>query len=239
VSVDGTQRLAPGVALVDVPDGSARLLDLDGNFHALSPLGAAMLRLALERGPEEAVRVIAADYAQDEGRVRADLGRFLGSLGRLGLLGRGRRRRVRGALGWLALPAALALAWRWPRRAGALLGLARLSFRLFGWAATLRVWRWYHRGATRPLSPGEASKAARAVDEEVRASAGGHLLAVECKERALAAWALARAAGLPAELVVGVTFFPLAGHCWCELAGEPLGDEPARCALYAPVFRYS
>jgi hypothetical protein len=59
-----------------------------------------------------------------------------------------------------------------------------------------------------------------------------------CKERALCCWALARAAGLAATLVVGLQLFPLAGHCWCEVGSWTLSDDRARCDLYTPVIRY-
>jgi hypothetical protein len=79
----------------------------------------------------------------------------------------------------------------------------------------------------------------RAIDAFSRSMAASHPLPVECKERALATWALARISGVPAELVVGVHPFPLEGHCWCAYDGAVYSDDSERCAQFEPVWRCS
>ena len=51
--------LAPDVALVVAPDGSGRILDLDGNSYAVPAPGGELLQVALERGPAAAVQQVA------------------------------------------------------------------------------------------------------------------------------------------------------------------------------------
>jgi hypothetical protein len=119
-----------------------------------------------------------------------------------------------------------------------LLGLARLSFAAFGWTPTVAVWRNAH--AHFPVRQvGESDpEIIGALDQAVSAAAASHLVAVACKERALCSWALARAAGLHAAIVVGVELFPIVGHCWCEAGAHTLGDDRERCDGFTPVARW-
>jgi Transglutaminase-like superfamily len=77
------------------------------------------------------------------------------------------------------------------------------------------------------------------IDTAVRQAAARHILKVECKERALCCWVLARRAGVPAQLVVGICLFPLEGHCWCECGEWIFSDDRDRCASYHPVITYA
>jgi hypothetical protein len=72
----------------------------------------------------------------------------------------------------------------------------------------------------------------------VRKTAARSLISVECKERALACLALARKNGIPAQLVVGVTHYPLQGHVWVESGGRIISDNPEHCQRFEPVARY-
>jgi hypothetical protein len=119
------------------------------------------------------------------------------------------------------------------------LALARLSFALFGWTRTVAVWQEAHAHfPTRQAGVGDA-ETIRALDRIVRAAVAGHPIAVACKERALCSWSLARAAaGLHAALVVGIDLFPMAGHCWCEVGTQTLGDDRDRCDHFTPVGRW-
>jgi hypothetical protein len=238
--------LAPDVILLPLHDGTARLLDLGGSFYAVPAVGAGMLRDTLDLGTAAAVRRAAEQYDVDVRQVQADLDTFLRRLEKEGLirprLARRGLRRSTTALALLILAPALFFAHRarpGPRaRAAALLTLARLSFRLFGWSRTVAAWQWCHpRGVESPPA-NEWEATVRAIDEAVRQAAAGHALEVECKERSLCCWALARRAGVPAALVVGVALFPLAGHCWCESGPWMLGDDRDRCEAYTPVARY-
>jgi hypothetical protein len=73
----------------------------------------------------------------------------------------------------------------------------------------------------------------------IRQLASGHPLPMACKERALACWLLLRWEGLAARLVVGLEFFPLVGHCWCEVGSLVLSDYPDHCEFYTPVLNYA
>ena len=124
------------------------------------------------------------------------------------------------------------------RRAWIALTLARVSFLVSGWNATVEAWR-RRLPAARGLVADLPEQSARAIDQAVRGAAAHHMMNVDCKERALACFALARMVGLPATLVVGVDFYPLAGHSWCESGPDVIGDEDAHCRRFTPAFRLS
>jgi hypothetical protein len=246
VAHEQAYSLPPDVIFVTVQDGSARLLDMAGRFHAVPAVGALMLQETLARGAEEAANRVAQEYGVEPGQVRHDLDVFLRALEDQGLLRsqrncqRGRRRSL--VLARLFLrPALRFVHWAFRSReskARALLGLARTSFARFGWARTIAVWKEAHARfpSQQPAEPQE--QMVREVDQAVRAAAASHPLQVECKERALCCWALALAAGLEAALVVGINLFPMAGHCWCEVGPWALSDDQDRCADYTPVGRW-
>jgi hypothetical protein len=49
----------------------------------------------------------------------------------------------------------------------------------------------------------------------------------------------ARTAGLPAAVVLGLSFYPLATHTWCLVDDDVvLGDLPDLCDAFQPVARY-
>jgi hypothetical protein len=242
----GRMALAPHVILLEVLDGTSRLLDLSGQFYGMSPISTAMLTATLRDGPHEAVRRIAEEYDTPAERVRADLDRFLRDLKERGLVLPGAQaRRGRSAADLLA-GAALGsgrmirralrpwpTAWAW-----ALLTLLRLCLWGLGWARTVDVVR--ALGDPCPDDPrGEWADDVARVDRLVRRIAAGHILLLECKERALGCWALLRSAGWPAELVVGVDLFPFLGHCWCESGRWTVGDDRERCERFVPVIRYA
>lgn len=239
---DSGYALPSNVILLLVRDGTARLLDLDGYFHAVSATGAEMLRETLQRDSEAAARQVAAEYDVDEHQVRADLDAFLSDLERRQLVRRSRRRPGSTTLVSLLLAPAFRYAHLDARslesRARVLLTLAYLSFRLFGWTRTVAAWQRYHGKVAARDSSQEGEKIARAVDSAVRATAARHVLNVGCKERSLSCWTLARSAGLPVRLVLGVDLFPLASHCWCELGPLVLTDYEDRCERFTPVLRY-
>lgn len=232
--------LARDVALIVAEHGDGCIVDLNGSFYAVSSVGAAMLRDTVESGRAAAITRNAARYAVEETRIATDLDDLLGDMIRRGLLQRGRGRQSPGIRRALAnvIAGMMRLALRFARaeraRAWIALTLARLSFLLLGWNATVGAWR-ARRGGERSASP----DARRAIDAAVRGVAARHMMNVDCKERALACFALARAAGLPATLVVGVDFYPLAGHSWCESGADVLGDEAAHCRRFTPAFRLS
>jgi hypothetical protein len=244
-------RLADDVLLL-VQDESARIADLGrGRFYGLDPLSTRFLTLALEFGPERAAERVAGEHEVPVEGVRADLRDLLTDLTRKGVLAGTGRRRAWGrglllrAARWL-VGGALTVRRLWARpgrqpsrrAVSCLLTLAWLSFRLFGWGPTLRLWARWHRIA--PLAPEQVEEAARAVDEAVRAAASGHLfLPMVCKERALVGWQLLRAIyGAPARLVLGVERHPFRAHAWAECAGRVVTDDAGHCEPFAPIASY-
>lgn len=230
-------RLGRDVVILPVDDGSARLLDLDGSFHALSRSGYELLAAALQEGPAAAADRVAALYGVEAARVRADLDRLLADLGRKGLIREpgepaGTHARIRAARACIRTFARSPLA----RSAGPLLIFARLSFAWFGWSETVAAWAEILPAAPPSATPPDADASER-IDARVR-TLGARLPGIDCKERALAAWILLAREGVPASLVVGVHLYPLTGHCWCEAGGRTLTDDALYCRAYTPVARY-
>jgi hypothetical protein len=237
--------LPPDVIFLVVADGSARLLDMGGSFHAMPAVGARMLRETLAHGAAAAVARIAEDYGVGRQQVESDLTDFLRDLESQGLLhNRDRRRGGSGRVGLARLLLRPAIhgthrCLKSPEaKARILLGLARLSFAAFGWTRTVAVWREAHAHfPARQVGAGDA-ETIKALDGSVRAAAASHPVAVACKERALCVWSLARAIGLHASIVVGVELFPIAGHCWCEVGTHTLSDDREHCDRFTPVARW-
>jgi hypothetical protein len=239
--------LAPHIILLLVHDGTARLLDMDGRFYALTAMGATMLRETLDRGTAAAVQTIAAQYGVAAQQVHRDLETFLRALEAQRLLHRPgshrHQRRGNTTLPFLLLTPLLHVVHSSGRalrtRVWVVLTLARLWFWLFGWARTIAAWQRYH--GTTPAGTPMPEQAAfmRAVDAAIRAVAARHVFGVGCKERSVCCWSLLRAAGVPATVVLGVNLFPLASHCWCEADSRTWSDEQEQCARFTPVARYA
>ena len=234
--------LCEGVVSLEVEDGTLRLLDLGHRFYGLSVVATQMLRATLDAGPDAAAEQLAREYGVPHGRIRSDLTTFLVGLERKRLIRRTSDRRI-------AAQASRSVTWAtvvlllWGVRlipgqrgkAWFLLTFAWLNCRLLGWARTVEAWR---TGCPcRATSATDPEATMRAIDATVRSVAALHPLPTECKERALTTWALARSAGVPVELVVGVHLFPLAGHCWCTYNGAVYSDDSERCAQFKPVWR--
>lgn len=242
----GEYILAPEVILLLVHDGTARLLDMDGRFYAVSAVGCEILEGSLTRGTAVAVSRVAAHYGEDTARVHQDAAAFLDRLEMCRLIRRrtpyGRGRRPSDFAPFLFLAPALRFVEHHVHslsaKAWGLLALARGSFALFGWARTLAAWQRYYNGhPSGELGP-DADTTARIIDDVVRATAAQHVFAIGCKERSLCCWALLRSAGLPGTVVLGVDLFPLASHCWCEYGSVTLSDYEDHCEKFSPVRRY-
>jgi hypothetical protein len=235
--------LPPDVILVTVEDGSARLLDMTGGFHAVPAVGARMLKETLANGAIAAATRIAAHYGVARQQVENDLTVFLSELERQGLLCRERSARGDASgLARLLLRPSLDATHRLLRspeaKARTLLALARLSFALFGWSRTVAAWKDAHTRFPARQAGEQDAGTVEGLDRAVRAAVASHPVSVACKERGLCSWSLARAAGLQASIVVGVFLFPIAGHCWCEVGTRTLGDDPERCDEFTPVARW-
>jgi hypothetical protein len=240
--------LPPDVIFLTVDDGSSRLLNMGGKFHAVSAIGTRMLQETLATGPDAAVMQIAEYYDVDQQQVRGDLRNFLQHLEKQGLLCSPyrplSRRRGSSGLARLVLRPMLYAVHRLrssEAKGRALLALARLSFAVFGWTRTVAVWQEAHAHFPTRQADERDAETVQALDRAVRAAASSHPVAVACKERALCSWSLARAAGLQASVVVGIALSPMAGHCWCEVGTQTLGEEDPEGReyfYYKPVARW-
>jgi hypothetical protein len=240
---DAEYTLAPDVAVILMADGSARLIDMGDRFYSLSPVAALMLHETLHLGTAAAAQRVGVEYSIDLAKAEADLKGFLTTLEQRGILQRrGGDVRPRSSPGaclaaWLLKVVVRLLPWR-RARAVALLSAAKVSCRLFGWARTVAAWQGQFPPAAGPIATDETETSVRAIDEAVCGAAAANPLGVACKERALSCWALARTAGLPAALVIGVDLFPLTGHCWCEVGPWVLSDHSENVTPYIPALRY-
>ena len=246
-------RLAPEVLLVMVEDGSARIVDLDGAVAALDATATTMMKAALRFGEAGAVAELTGAFGVEPRRITTDLHAVLGDLAARGMIrsdacglprrARRSRRRVASALSALAVRRAGAGGTR-EIQAWSALTAAYLSLRLAGWSGTLGAW-------CTPGHPGwgNARQAAGnrnnsmadldAIAVAVTRALDRHPFPLDCKERALAAFALARTAGLPARIVLGISLFPLALHAWCESGGQVVADElDGYCDRYTPLRIY-
>ena len=212
------------------PDGSGRLLDLDGSFYAVDPIAAELLADLSRGGRAEAVRAAARRHRVPEQQVAADLDALLAELpAGIGTAAPARRHR------WAdtfvpALLAALCRVRHPAPRTWALLAAARLCFAAAGWSRTLRWWTDLPaRGG--PVAAGTVA----GIDRRVRHQATGSVLGHTCKERAVVCLAEARAAGLPAAVVLGLSSYPLATHSWCVVDDVVIGDHPDLCAAFQAV----
>jgi hypothetical protein len=238
--------LSPDAVFIMVEDGSARLLDMAGRFYAMPTVGARMLKETLANGADAATMQVSKDYGAPLQQVRADLDVFLSELQKQGLLfsqrNRQRRRKAALVLARLLLRPSLGATHRLLRspvsKARALLALARLSFAFFGWTPTVAVWKEAHAHFPAQSPSEQDAQTLAALDSAICAAAASHPVPVACKERGFCSWALARAAGFSASIVVGVFLFPMAGHCWCEAGTQMLGDDHERCREFTPVGRW-
>jgi transglutaminase superfamily protein/coenzyme PQQ synthesis protein D (PqqD) len=218
------------VLLVRAPDGSGRLLDLSGSFYAVDPIAAELLADLSRGGRTEAVRAAARRYRVAEQQVAADLDALLADLPP-GIGSEEPPRRQ----GWVdtLVVAVLHLLRRvgLPRlRTWALLAAARVCFAAAGWPRTLRWW------TSLPTQGVPAASSVAEIDRRVRRQATGSVLGHTCKERAVVCLAESRRAGLPAAVVLGLSFYPLATHTWCVVDDDlVVGDHPDLCAAFQPV----
>jgi hypothetical protein len=247
--------LAPDVIFLRIQDGSARLLDLGGNFYTISQTGAQMLNETLKVGTATAAVRIATEYHAELSHVQNDLYAFLHDLEEKRLISHTQRSRgafqSKNILPLFVLVPLLRCISVCPvsleRKTWALLTLAFVSIRLFGWPKTIASWRYYleqtqghapmQKHAPRS-STTELEQSAKDRDKVVRSVAARHLFHVECKERALSCWWLLYSAGFSAQLVLGVNLFPLECHCWCEVGQFVLSDDQDRCEQFTPILSY-
>ncbi len=231
--------LTADTALIVMDDGNGFILDLAKHVHALTPVATDMIRWRLEGGRDAALDRLAEVYAADRATLGRDLDCIWDALTSEGVIVPSEQSAPpRGAdiASFLARLQTTLLKLPLPLRAQAWLGLAlcRVSFGLAGFAATTAEWQ-------RKIARGQESPSgqADAIGATVREVCARHWLRVDCKERALTIWALARRAGADPTVVVGLRPYPLSGHAWCQIGETILGDKPVFCDTHQPVFRYA
>lgn len=239
-------RLAPQVIFLQIQDGSARLLDLGGNFYAISPMGARMLSETLKVGTRTAAERIATEYPTERSCVRRDLHAFLHDLEKKRLIYANKLFRKKTQSKYtlslsILLPLLRYISIRptsLEKKAWVLLMLAAVSLRLFGWPQTIASWQAYlqKHASGSPTAPLEQS--VKDIDHIVCTVAACHPFHVECKERALTCWWLLATAGFSASLVLGVTLFPLGCHCWCEAGQFVINNDQDRYEQFTPICSY-
>jgi hypothetical protein len=218
-------------------------MHMSANVCAIDAASTKLLKSLIEAGPERSAAELAARYNVDEPQVRGDIRVFVSDLRKQKIVYPllSHEPQLEKALevaarifvsGVLCLADLLARSFRvW-----GLLWVAKWAIAQFGWARAVRVWeRVYPQPAADTIPNTEKLEA---IDLAVRKIAARSLISVECKERALACLALARKNGIPAQLVVGVTHYPLQGHVWVESGGRIISDNPEHCQLFEPVARY-
>jgi hypothetical protein len=240
-------QLPSDVILLRLPDGTGQLLDLEGEFHALSNTAVEMLHDVLDGDTASAAKKSALKYSASLPTVRRDLDSFLMDLTERGLLrpfhetSRPARRRS-AMLSRIVLTSLRAIHARTSSinmRIAALMALSHVSVRILGWPQAVATWQACYR--ERPTSADTASDRRRLADfigETTRRLRARYPLPLDCKDQALCSWSLLRDQGLQPTLVVGVAF-PVAFHCWCELDGVFVGDDEYVCRNYTPVARYA
>ncbi len=238
-------RLGTHVILLLLIDRTARVLNLEGDFHALSETAAALLRALLQTDIDAEAQRLACRYQVALPRIRHDLETCARTYLQIGVIrpttqpspdaSTPTSRVLIQMLGMAQRPTGRRL----ERQVWWLLPLFYLATRRWGWPATLRgCQQVVSRLDRREAVTGSPPVTPDGIEAAVIAVAARHPVPVACKERALAAWWLLRANGVPAQLVLGVELFPLASHAWCELAGRVIADLPERCARFTPVVRY-
>lgn len=244
VAGEARYRLTPDVVVLLLADRSARVLNLGGDFFALSESAADLFGEILRTDPDTAAQCIARRHQADARQVRRDLESYIQTLVQGSVLRPAhgpesdrQPQTVTALMGLLGMVHRLRS--RPEAQAGWLLLLAYVAVRRWGWPATVRCWQRFYRDRDQEgIALENQQEWIDRIEAAVRSATARHLLPVACKERALCGWGLLRAHGLPAKLVLGIELFPLASHCWCQLGERVIGDLPERCARFTPVMSY-
>ncbi len=225
---------------------AARLIDLHGQFFALSESAARMLQDTLEMGPEEAAEAVARRWSISREQAAADLASFVGRLLEQGLLvsvdHQQRRPRLRQRLAVIVVFILIRLTCCFRRslkgKISGLLTAARFSCRWLGWANTVSLWQRLFVRRKQCLVGGSTETVLKELDDAVRRAVGESAFAHACKERGLSAWALGRRLGLDVRLIIGLSVCPVHGHCWAKCGEIILGDDEDQCGQYEPMQSY-
>lgn len=219
-------RLRPGVLLCTQNDRRSVIFDENrGRFFALDEIGTRLLQRSMQSNPDQAIRAVAKLFHVSPDLVSEDWQTLWRKLQHEKLIAQDHvcitSRKVPSTCKLFIL-----LTWAW------------ISLRLFGWSRSIRFWR---SKCCRQFSGSinQANDLILAVDRAVTEAAAQHWLNTECKERSLVAWLiLTRDIGVPAELIIGVNFYPFHAHAWVESNSLTVTDHAVICETYTPIARY-
>ena len=121
-----------------------------------------------------------------------------------------------------------------PGRAGRLVVCSYILLKHFGWYDIANAWTVAFR-TRRQRNP---KRNLEEIGVEARTAIASSFLPVRCKERSLAAFALATHAGFRADLVVGCAQPCLELHCWAEVSGKILGEDTDRRRELIEIHRF-
>ena len=236
-----------------VDDGSARLVDLDGAVSALDATATTMMEAALRLSEAGAVAELADVFGVEPQRIATDLQAVLATRSPGAHFAPGPADfpgvSSRPGTSWRRCSVLLLCAWWVPGAIGkSRPGMPSLP------PTSLSAWPvgrqpsmpGSHRDAPDGAAPGvrqgmAAKNWPRSTPSPLPSScaAARYPFPLDCKDRALAAFAMARAAGLPARIVLGISLFPLALHAWCESGGRVVADQfDGYCDRYRPLRVY-
>ena len=230
--------LAPDTALAIAETANGNLVDLNGAILALTPVAAEMVVRRLETGRQATIEAMARAYDAPASRIGADLDQLWNDLIRRGLIVAADQAKARPRAGRARIFAwmtdyAMSLPLPFSLRAGLMLAFARLSCARCGLAATAEAWR--HRFGTGGRTDADDVAAEATIIHTV---ATRHWIRVDCKERALTCWAVARRQGIDATISIGLRSFPLGGHAWCRVGDRIIGDDAQICASHQTLIEY-
>jgi len=236
-------EFVPGVYLLPVADGTARLLNFGGKFYSINRTARQYLEIALDEAPEQRLKEFAQRDIQE---IEIEYFQLLDQLLRCRVLRPHHERERQSPVTARCWTRAAALPIRGALRmcpsrlqAWFLLALARCSFACLGWSRTVALWSQCFPLFGKSNSTASEMAISRQIHQNICRAASLHVLRVACKERALCCWVLLRSAGVANELVVGATLLPVTSHAWCECHGQILSDFADHCDRFVPVVRFS
>ena len=200
-----------------------------GRYHTLNALSAFIWEhLAGAATPADLARAIHAAFDTTGADVDGDVCNVLAEFRASGLV---------------ASPAGLRRApWTAPRArqrrttsvslASVALTLARVRF-LLRTRGLLYAARFAYQTQLSAVSPVEPGTVRQVVDRVNRVATLAPFRA-ECLERSLTVAATLRRLGADATVRLAIRHFPFEAHAWTELAGTPINEAEAVCALYEP-----
>lgn len=114
-----------------------------------------------------------------------------------------------------------------------LVACSYMLFRCFCWHDVACIWtECFYKASGR-----SQRRSLLHLGTKVQQAIEGSVLPVRCKERALLAFALASREGHSPDLVVGCAQPCLDLHCWTEVSGHVIGDDPERCKELTEIQR--